>query len=131
MVCRMTTGRKIAVIGAGIAGVLVVGLFGLHFYLRASAARYRAELVRKGEKLKISEVLPKPVAAESNGAPALKMAAAQLPRSTPAISAAFAMRLFAPGRAAVGWQQLDLRTRNGDKTNTWQELAEDVGSERA
>src|SRR2546421_10821027 len=111
----MTTGRKIAVIGAGIAGVLMVGLFGLHYYLRASAARYRAELVRKGEKLKISEVLPKPVAPESNGAPALKMAAAQLPRSTPAISAApgIAMRLFAPGRAAVGWQQPDLRARNG------------------
>src|SRR5438034_1338092 len=84
------------------------------FLFRPSVARYRAELVRKGEKLKISEVLPKPVAAESNGAPALKMGAAQLPRSTPAISAApaIAMRLFAPGRAAVGWQQPDLRTRS-------------------
>src|SRR5947207_8000007 len=124
----MTTGRKIASIGAGIAGVLVVGLFGLHFYLRASAARFRAELVRKGEKLKISELLPKAVAAESNGAPALKMAAAQLPRSTPAISAAsgVAMRLFAPGRAGVGWQQLDLRVRSGEKTNTWPDLAEEL-----
>ena len=76
----MTTGRKIALIGASIAGLLVVGLFGLHYYLRASAARYRAELVRKGEKLKISEVLPQRAPPESNGAPALKMAAAQLPR---------------------------------------------------
>lgn len=115
-------------IGASIAGVLVVGLFGLHFYLRASVARYRAELVRKGEKLKLSELLPKAVAPESNGAPALKMAAAQLPRGTPAISAAsgVAMRLFAPGRAGIAWQRVDLRTRSSDKTNTWEELAEEL-----
>src|SRR5881394_28091 len=102
----MTTGRKIALIGAGIAGVLVVGLFELHFYLRASAARYRAELVRKGEKLKISELLPKPVAPESNGAPALKMAAAQLPggRRPEIFSLSVGMKLVAPGRAVVGWR---------------------------
>src|SRR5207247_11181689 len=82
----------------------------------------------KGDKLKISEVLPARVAPESNGAPALKMAMAQLPRGTPAVSAAsgVAMRLFAPGRAAVGWQQPDLRTRNSEKMNRWQELAEEL-----
>ena len=122
----MTTGRKIALIGAGIAGVLVVGLFGLHYYLRASAARYRAELVRKGEKLKISEVLPNPVAAESNGAPALKMAMAQLPKGGPSFnffSLPIGMKLVAPGRAVVGWRQPDLRARSSDNTNTWEELA--------
>jgi hypothetical protein len=124
----VTTGRKIALIGAGVVCLLVAGLFGLHFYLRWSAARYRAELVRKGEKLKISELLPARVAPESNGAPAFKIAMAQLPRGTPAISAApaIAMRLFAPGRAGVGWQQPDLRTRSTDRTNTWQELAEEL-----
>src|SRR5438874_3946344 len=125
----MTTGRKIALIGAGIAGVLVVGLFGLHYYLRASAARYRAELVRKGEKLKISEVLPARVAPESNGAPALKMAIAQVPRggqSFNLLSLPIGMKLVAPGRAVVGWRQLDLRARSSDKTNTWEELAEEV-----
>src|SRR2546421_8649905 len=122
----MTTGRKIAVIGAGIAGVLVVGLFGLHYYLRASAARYRAELVRKGEKLKISELLPKPVAPESNGAPALKMAAAQLPRGAQgsAMNSVGGMHLIAAGHALVGWQQPDLRFAKAEKTNTWEQLAE-------
>src|SRR5436305_8419526 len=118
----MTTGRKIAVIGASIAGALVVGLFGLHYYLRASAARYRAELVRKGEKLTISELLPKPVAPESNGAPALKMAMAQLPKGGQSfnfLSLPIGMKLVAPGRAVVGWRQPDLRARSSDNTNTW------------
>jgi hypothetical protein len=124
MVWRVTTGRKMTLIGLLIAGALVAGLFGLHFYLRASAARYRAELVRKGEKLEISELLPRSVNSDSNGAPALMVAVRKLPKGTNIEISPIAMKLVAPGRAVMGWRQPDLRTRSSEETNTWEELAQ-------
>ena len=121
----MTTRRKIALIGTTVATLFVAGLFGLHFYLRGAAARYRAELIRKGEKLEISQLLPAPVHPDSNGAPALMAAVAQLPRGgKPNEISPIPMKLVAPGRALVGWRQSDLRTRASEETNTWEQLAE-------
>jgi len=110
--------------GLLVAAVFVAGLFGAHFYLRASTARYRAELVRKGEKLDVSELLPPPVTPESNGAPALMVAVMKLPKGTTSEISPMGMKLIAPGRAVVGWRQPDLRAPASEETNTWEQLAQ-------
>ena len=120
--------RKIAVAAACCAGLLVLALVGLHFYLRWETARYRASLVRNGEKLNVEELLP-PRASDENGAPQLRMAASRLPQwGAPNFrvlseSPPIAMRLVSAGHAIVGWQQSDLRGHSTQsQTNTWDEL---------
>jgi hypothetical protein len=129
----VTTGRKLALGATAIGGVVVLALAGLHFYLKLGASRYRAELVRRGERLRIEQVRPKFVSPNDNGAPMLQVAAGQLPRQTgtkgsPLYWEMDAMVLLPSGRAIVGWRQPDLRHARATETNSWVELREELDS---
>src|SRR5437763_216332 len=105
----MLTWRKTAIISAVAVGLLVIlAPIALHYYLRWQAAKYRAELIRKGELLTFDQIVPKPPHPDDNGAPGLFAAASQL--SFPASKDRLfyplgVMRLIAPGRALISWQQ--------------------------
>jgi hypothetical protein len=100
-----------------IAAALSAYLF--HAKRKSAVDRYRAELVAKGEKLTISEMLPQGVRAEQNSLATFKAANRLLAKyrffDTNAPSP---MRLVRPGKAMVAWAQPDVRN---EKTNTWDE----------
>src|SRR5258706_14167173 len=119
------TWRRTAQIGAAIAALLVLAPVGLHFYWRWKAARFRAELIRRGEPLTFAQIVPKPPLPDENGGPGFAVAAAQLGTSSKRVSwdtPPRAMYLIAPGRALIGRQQPDLRDTSGKQTNGWEAL---------
>lgn len=82
---------------------------------------YKKSLRAKGERLEISEVLPPPVAPESNGAAAAQSAFAMIGAlSDEWTNLPPMMRMVAPGRAMVGWAQPDVR--GSDFTNSWENV---------
>ena len=82
---------------------------------------YKKSLRAKGEKLEISEVLPPPVAPESNGAAVVQSAFALINSSGDYwTNLPPTMRMVAPGRAMVGWAQPDVR--GSDFTNSWENV---------
>lgn len=119
---------------ASAVGLLVAAGFALHFYLRWQTARLRAELIAKGEKLTIEELVPKRPTADENGAPRLLNVIMRLRAGTNTVldkNPPPAMRSVAPGRAMVGWQQSEIRSAGRNtKTNTWAELRAEL-AERA
>jgi len=107
---------------AGLAALLIP----LHnFRARQALAAHKAELVAQGEKLTVEELMPPSSPEARRAANDLMQAAWQLrqgsvvPNNLPK-----SMWFVSPGKAGVGWKQSGIR---GDKkTNTWDELAEDV-----
>lgn len=90
---------------------------------------YKKSLRAKGEKLEISEVLPPPVAPESNGAAVVMSAFALFNASSDAwTNLPSTMRMVAPGRAIVGWTQPDVR--GSDFTNSWKNVMADAEANR-
>ena len=107
---------------AGLAALLIV----LHnFRARQALAARKAELVAQGEKLTVEELMPPSSPEARRGANDLMQAAWQLrqgsvvPNNLPK-----SMWFVSPGKASVGWRQSGIR--DDKKTNTWDELAEDV-----
>lgn len=95
-----------------------------HYQLRFAVEKYIAELKAKGEPMELAQVIPPPVPPEKNSTPFITNAIYHLKEnSIAATNYLFAMRIIAPGRAMIGWQQPDIR---GDATNTWQELGDEL-----
>jgi hypothetical protein len=101
--------------------LLVAALTAYLFHAKRKSAvdNYRAELVAKGEKLTISELVPPGVRAEQNSLATFQSANRLLAKyrffDTNAPSP---MRYVKPGKALVAWAQPDVRN---EKTNTWNE----------
>ena len=93
----------------GIALLAVVGLWLEHERAKARLAAYKAQLVAKGEKLAIADHVPKMPPALSNAAPDFIAAANRITDLKPEFQPQ-RMRLVAPGRARVTWQQPELPT---------------------
>jgi len=117
--------RRILISVLALAGLAAV-LAALHNFRAKRALRaFKAELIAKGEKLTIEEMTPPAHPEAQRAANDLMQAAWELrvglvvPNNLPR-----AMGSLAPGKASVGWQQSGIRDTN--KTNTWDELAEDL-----
>jgi hypothetical protein len=115
-----TKASRIILIGSGFA-LLAVGLSGYLFHAKGKSAvdKFRAQLVANGEKLTISEMLPRGVRPDQNSLATFQAANRLLTQyrffDT---NAPTAMRSVKAGKAMVAWAQPDVRN---EKTNTWDE----------
>src|ERR1700744_1040275 len=94
----------------------------MHVGPEHEVAAYKKELRDRGEKLQISEVMPAPVMAESNGMETAEMAFKALGNGGVQNSEFIpTMKMIAPGRAMIGWMQpvLGERTAHG-YSNSWE-----------
>jgi hypothetical protein len=128
----MKTGWKILII-VGIFLVVFTGvwLMTMHIQPENAVEAYKKSLREQGEKLAINEVLPPPVAPESNGVNLVEAAFSLLPGSNDFSNQPPAMRMIAPGKALIGWQQPDLREDDpSGYTNSWANAMADAESNR-
>ena len=122
--------RKCLIAAGLIAVVGVIGSILHHYQLRAAVNQYRAELKAKGDLVELSQAMPPPVAPDKDGtAGFLRAIALELTNPT-LISTGYVyvMKMVAPGKAAIGSQQPDVR--GIDSTNSWPELATAVDSDK-
>jgi hypothetical protein len=115
----IATGILLVLLGASV-------LVPMHVQPANQVDAYKKFLRAKGEKLDLSEVLPPPVAPESNSVDAVEEAFGLFGSGTENIPNA--MRMVAPGKAMVGWRQPD--ARGFDFTNSWDEFAATVEADR-
>lgn len=104
--------KKPIKIGLWLLGFAVLGLLGLwleHERAKARLAAFKAQLIAKGEKLAVADHVPKLPPALSNAAPDFIAAANRLTELKPEFQPQ-RMRLIAPGKARVTWQQPELPT---------------------
>src|SRR5208282_2862664 len=86
-----------------------------HYQLRAATEAYIAELKAKGEPMDLARVIPPPVPPEQNSADTLRNADELFDASFHADKSLLetnfvsGMRMVAPGRAMIRWQQSDIR----------------------
>lgn len=116
------------VIAIGVFLVLLAAsaLLTMHVQPANEVDAYKKLLRAKGEKLDLSEVLPRSVAPESNSVSAVEEAFGRFgsgPENVPN-----AMRMVAPGKALIGWQQPD--ARGDDFTNAWDDFGAAVEADR-
>jgi hypothetical protein len=119
-------------IAIGIFLVLLAAsmMFSAHFQPENEVEAYKKLLRDKGEKLEISEVLPPPVAPESNSLDAVEDALRLSGSSSGKIPNA--MQMVAPGKAMAAWMQPDVRGYDGsgnNMTNSWDDFAADVATD--
>ncbi len=106
--------------------IFCVFLAGIRIRAKSRLSAYRKELIARGEKLSIQELIPESPKG-SNGAATLLRGAALLPTiATPAT-----MKLISPGVARVGWKQAELpsdqtASDNFYSTNIWPILEEQI-----
>ena len=105
----------------------MLGLWLEHERAKARLAAFKAQLIAKGEKLAITDHVPKLPPALSNAAPDFMIAADRVTELKFEFQP-LRMRLVAPGRALVAWQQPELAT---DKAaDIWPELMAHVEENR-
>lgn len=116
----MKTRWKI-LIAAGVLLVLIVSslLLNSHYQPSNALENYKKKLRDRGEKLELSEILPPPVPAESNSVAAVEDAFRLFVPGDTKIPDA--MKMVAPGKALIGWQQPD--ARGYDFTNSWADFS--------
>jgi hypothetical protein len=118
----MNRRRKIlTVAGAALVAAALIPVTH-HYQLRATTEAYIAELKAKGEPMKLSQVIPPPMPPEQNSADTFREAVAlfEADRSLLTTNSCSAMKMVAPGKAMICWQQPDVR--GFDATNSWQEI---------
>jgi hypothetical protein len=122
----MSRRRKILIVLGVILGVAILFPVFHHYQLRAATEAYIAQLKTQGEPMDLSQIIPPPVPAEKNSADTLREADALFDSSFGADKSlletnfVYGMRMVAPGKAMVRWQQPDVRDIDG--TNTWENV---------
>jgi hypothetical protein len=114
---------KILIALAGALGAVILMAVIRHYQLRADTDAYIAQLKAQGERMDLASILPPPVPPEENGADTLRQVAALLDTNTTLLKTNYdipAMKMVAPGKAMIGWQQPDVRAV--DATNSWQDV---------
>jgi hypothetical protein len=112
-----TRGKIVLLVGAALLLLLAGGLVGYHYHLKNRLARFKAELVSKGEKLELSQMAPLWEIDTTNGAFALISLAQQL-GNLEYQNVLPAMTMVAPGRARVTWMQTSIKARDV-QSNCW------------
>ncbi len=114
--------KRVGVLGIA-AVVLAFGLWmgGSCLSSKHAVARYKEKLRAAGEKLTIAELVPPPMPPESNSAGVL-LRAARLNNASTCVDTNQppSMRMVAPGKAMIGWQQPDILDFHW-ATNSWEE----------
>lgn len=126
----MSRRRKIS-ITTGLVLCVVILVPALHHYqLRFALANYIAQLKASGEPMDLAQVIPPPVPPEQNGVPFILSSITNLDhRDIVMTNPPTAMRMVAPGRAIISWQQPDIRSSDG--VNTWEDLARVLAAEKS
>jgi hypothetical protein len=89
-------------------------------------AAYKKSLREQGEKLELSQVLPPPVAPESNSVDAVEDAFRAFGSANEKIPDV--MKMVAPGKALIGWRQPE--ARGADFTNAWEDYTAELAASR-
>jgi hypothetical protein len=115
--------RNFIIIAALLVIALAIAIASVPYRARRAVERYQAQLLASGEKLNPEQLWPIPPPLESNGAPLFRQVMMLNWSGLTNIldkNAPVAMRMIAPGKAAVGWAQPNVHS-NID-TNTWEEI---------
>jgi hypothetical protein len=99
-----------------------------HFRAKAALKEFKAQLVARGEKLSIDELVPRPSLDTPNGANAVLKAIANLTTFSYEILPGV-MKTLEPGRARIAWQQATLPTESSE--DIWPGLRAYVDTNRA
>jgi len=126
----MNRRRKISIVAGIVLGAAILIPVIRHYQLRFAVASYVAELKAKGEPMDLAQVIPPPVPPEQNGVPFITNALANL-KSESLISSnpPSAMRAILPGKAMIGWQQLEIRSSDG--INQWEDLGRELAAAKS
>jgi hypothetical protein len=121
----MTRWRKILITAGITLGVTILVPIIHHYQLRFVLASYIADLKAKAEPMDLAQVTPLPVSPEQNGVPFLTGSITNLEhRYIFETNTPLAMRVVAPGRAMISWQQPDIRCDYA--TNAWEDLGREL-----
>jgi hypothetical protein len=122
--------RRMMPFAAAVCGlVLIIWAYVFHARREWALVDYKHQLHSAGERLSVDELLPRPLAAESNGARFFIQAQRQIVAVATLLDTnpPEAMWMVAPGKAMVAWKQSDVR---GDSTNTWEQVEAELARER-
>src|SRR5450631_3451582 len=115
-------GKILIVVGVVLAVAILIPVI-RHYQLRFAVESYVAQLKAKGEPMELAQVLPPPVTPEQNSTDTFRNADALFNESFHAEKSLletnwiYGMRMVAPGKAMIRWQQPDIRDIDG--TNSW------------
>lgn len=118
--------KKILITTVAILGATILISVIHHYQLKAVVNRYITELKAKGEPMELAQVIPPPVLSEQNSTDILREADSLFNDSFTADKSLLetnyvsGMRMVAPGKAMIRWQQPDIRDIDG--TNSWENL---------
>ncbi len=113
-----------------LALALLASLVSLRLQPESELETYKKLLRAQGERLELREVLPPPVAPESNSVNAVKEAFRMFGPGSEKIPDV--MRMVAPGKALAGWQQPDVRGYGSSEfTNSWEEFTAEIAADGA
>jgi hypothetical protein len=114
--------RKILITAGIVLGVAILVPVIRHYQLRAATEAYVAELKAEGEPTELAQVIPPPLPPEQNSAETFRelVALMKADKSLLATNLVYGMRMVAPGKAMIQWQQPDMR--DNDETNSWDDF---------
>jgi hypothetical protein len=110
-------------------GVAGWNLYG--WWLKHKLESYKAELVARGEKLTVAELMADHKTPEHNSASLFNRATARIHRDGVAgTNGPPMMKMVVPGKAMVGWQRSQWIDYYDKATNNWGDLADDLAESR-
>jgi hypothetical protein len=123
---QMSRRRKTLIVVVVVMGAAILIPIVHHYQLRAATEAYIAELKAKGEPMELAQVIPPPVPPDQNSADTIRNADELFDASFHADKSLLetnyvsGMRMVAPGKAMIRWQQPDIRDIDG--TNSWENV---------
>ncbi len=87
-----------------------------HYQLRAATEAYIAQLKAQGEPMELAQVIPPTVPPDQNSADTFRKAVALLDADQGFLGTNYGvdcMRMVAPGKAMLRWQQPDVQSYDG------------------
>ena len=126
----MSRRRKTLITLGMVLGVAILVPVIRHYQLRAATETYLAQLKAQGEPMDLAQVIPPPVPPDQTGAPLFLKAASLLDTNWNVLGSnpPPAMLMVAPGKAAIGWAQPDIRSEEG--SNSWEEVKEALAQDK-
>ena len=118
----MSLRRKILIAAGIVLGLAILVPVIHHYQLRAATEAYIAQLKAEGEPMELAQVIPPPVPPDISGAEIFRQAAAliDVDRSLLQTNGVYGMKMVAPDKAIIHWQQPNVRYIYG--TNSWKDL---------
>jgi hypothetical protein len=123
--------RKYLIVAGIVLGAAILIPVIRHYQLRFAVANYIAELKARGEPMDLAQVIPPPVPPEQNSADTFRASVElfEADKSMLGTNHVYGMKMVAPGKAMVRWQQPDIHDAdypNPDGTNSWEDMTSAV-----